>query len=243
MPATVPRRRGMLVPRSGRDVVPSTHGRCAPSPPHSGAWPSPDPAIRASGRDRTIRWLTAALIATSILGIAVVPAFAADPSPSPVARTAHRPAPRRPGHPHPVAEAVVAHDRHHARQQREVLRPGLRPRRRHEPVRRPGPRAGRPDGGADPGRVLQGRDAVHDQPHPTDPRPRAQPVRRPVDRAARPLRPRRHVGLHGDRRRSSRPTPSSGPGARPRRSTEPPRRPGGSRCWRRTGRPSSTRPS
>ena len=39
--------------------------------------------IRVSGRDRTIRWLTAALIATSILGIAVVPAFAVDPSPSP----------------------------------------------------------------------------------------------------------------------------------------------------------------
>jgi stage II sporulation protein D len=38
---------------------------------------------RASGRVRTSRWLTAALIATSILGTAVVPVFAADPSPSP----------------------------------------------------------------------------------------------------------------------------------------------------------------
>jgi SpoIID/LytB domain protein len=39
--------------------------------------------FRAPGRDRTIRWLTAALIAMSILGIAVAPALAVDPSPSP----------------------------------------------------------------------------------------------------------------------------------------------------------------
>lgn len=39
--------------------------------------------IRASGRDRSIRWLTAALVATSLLAIAVGPALAVDPTPSP----------------------------------------------------------------------------------------------------------------------------------------------------------------
>ncbi len=117
--------------------------------------------IRASGRDRTIRWLTAALVATSLLAIAVAPALAVDPSPSPSPDRRH-PSPtlaRTDGHPHPVAEAIVAHDHHHPGQQREAVRAGLRPRRRHEPVRRQGPRAGRPDRGADPGGVLQGRDA------------------------------------------------------------------------------------
>ena len=63
--------------------------------------------------------------------------------------------------PHPDADALahprLADHRHHARHQRQVLRPGLRPRRRHEPVRRQGPRPAGPDRRADPRRVLQGR--------------------------------------------------------------------------------------
>jgi SpoIID/LytB domain protein len=58
--------------------------------------------FRASGRDRFIRWLTAALIATSILGIAVVPAFAVDPSPDPSSSPAPTPTATPPSAPSPT---------------------------------------------------------------------------------------------------------------------------------------------
>ncbi len=44
--------------------------------------------VRAFGRDQTIRWMTAALVATLILVISVAPVLAVDPSPSPPAPTA-----------------------------------------------------------------------------------------------------------------------------------------------------------
>ena len=48
---------------------------------------------RASGRDRSIRWLTAALVATSLLAIAVGPALAVDPTPSPSPEPTATPSP------------------------------------------------------------------------------------------------------------------------------------------------------
>ena len=195
---------GTPVVRGG--VVPSTHGRCEPSPPDSGAWQSPGIGIRVSGRDRTIRWLTAALIATSILAIAVVPAFAVDPSPEPFASP--RLALGQPfGQPPPAPTASPA--------------PWPKPSwpttvtTLGSSVKLYGLGYGHGVGmsqyGAK-GRALAGQTAEQilaayfkgatlsdDQPHPADPRPRAQRVRRPVDGAARPRRPRRHVGLHGDR--------------------------------------------
>jgi SpoIID/LytB domain protein len=49
--------------------------------------------IRASGRDRSIRWLTAVLVATSLLAIAVGPALAVDPTPSPSPEPTATPSP------------------------------------------------------------------------------------------------------------------------------------------------------
>ena len=123
------------------------------------------------------------------------------PSPSPSAS----PVPHPDALAHPVADAdtrrsrPLADEGDHARCHGHVLRPGLRPRRRDEPVRRPRPCARRRDRGPDPRRLLRGIEARDDRPDPD--RARAAPRRLSggVDRPA--LDPRARRALDHRRRR------------------------------------------
>ena len=75
----------------------------------------------------------------------------------------------------------------------DLLGPGLGPRRRAQPVRREGPRARRPDRGAHPQGLLQGRQAATVSPTQNVRVLVLAGSRPPQVRPARHLRPRRHV--------------------------------------------------
>ena len=99
---------------------------------------------------------------------------------------------------HPDALTHLARDgladvRDDARHDDHVLRPRLGPRRGPQPVRREGPGARRPDGGADPRRVLQGRQAGDRQPDPERPGARPRRLQRGQVRPARHPRARDRV--------------------------------------------------